>query len=112
MITLEKLSERLSLNCLCGDLDREVTGCYAGDLLSWVMSHAQYGDAWITIMSNINVVAVASLTETACVILAEGVVPDEDVLNVAREKGVTVFTDNRSTYELCCLVGQCLKADE
>lgn len=112
MITLEKLSKELSLNCLCGDLDREVTGCYAGDLLSWVMSHAQYGDVWVTIMSNLNVIAVASLTECACVILAEGVEPDADVLNVAREKGITVFSDSRSTYELCCLVGQCLNAHE
>ena len=43
---------------------------YAGDLLSWVMSHATAGDAWVTIMSNINVAAVASLTEVACVIFA------------------------------------------
>ena len=43
------------------DPDREIAGGYCGDLLSWVMGRAQQDNAWITIMSNMNVVAVASL---------------------------------------------------
>lgn len=112
MITLESIAEKIGLKLICGSLDKEVTGCYAGDLLSWVMSHAQYGDIWITIMSNINTVAVASLTECACVVLAEGVMPDNDVIKVAEEKDISLFSDSRSTYELCCLVGQYLKENE
>ena len=76
------------------------------------MGRAEAGNVWITIMSNINVVAVASLTECACVIMAEGVEPDGDVLKVAEEKGITIFSDSRSTYELCCLVGQYLSENE
>lgn len=48
--------------------DREISGVYIGDLLSWVMGRAKAGDAWITIMSNINIVAVASLADVACII--------------------------------------------
>lgn len=40
--------------------DKEITGCYIGDLLSWVMGRANSGDMWITVMSNINIVAVAT----------------------------------------------------
>ena len=112
MNDLKALSEKLGLTHICGGLDKEVSGCYAGDLLSWVMSHAQYGDVWVTIMSNINVVAVASLTECACVILAEGVKADDEVVKVATEKDITIFSDSRSTYELCCLVGQYLSENE
>lgn len=112
MIKLDALASALELDCVCGSLDKEVTGCYAGDLLSWVMSHAQYGDAWVTIMSNINVVAVASLTECACVIMAEGVTPEPDVVKVAEEKDITIFSSGRSTFELCCLIGQHLKSNE
>ena len=50
------------------ETDREITGVYIGDLLSWVMGRAQSGDAWITIMSNANIVAVAALADTACII--------------------------------------------
>ncbi len=103
---LNVLADRLSLSHICGSLDKEAAGVYAGDLLSWVMSHAQAGDVWVTIMSNINVTAVASLTEAACVILAEGVQPDAQTLQAAREKDVTLFSDPRSVYQLCC----CLEA--
>ena len=112
MRSLEGLANEIGLKHICGSLDKEICGAYAGDLLSWVMSHAQYGDVWVTIMSNINVVAVASLTECACVIMAEGVAPEADVLKVAEEKDITVFSDSRSTFELCCLVGQYLKNNE
>ncbi len=112
MIKLDALAKELDLRCVCGGLDKEVTGCYAGDLLSWVMSHAEYGHVWVTIMSNINVVAVASLTECACVIMAEGVMPEADVIKVAEEKDITLFSDSRSTFEVCCLVGQYLRDHE
>ena len=55
---------------------REVNGAYIGDLLSWVMGRAGEDNAWITIMSNSNIVAVATLADVSCIILAEGVVPD------------------------------------
>lgn len=105
---LDTLADKLSLMHICGSLDKEATNVYAGDLLSWVMSHATEGDVWITIMSNVNVAAVASLTETACVILAEGVQPDEETVQAAQEKDVTIFTDKRSAYELCCCLGALL----
>lgn len=57
---------------------RKIQYGYCGDLLSWVMGRAKSGNAWITIMNNINVVAVASLADVTCVIFAEGTdVPDD-----------------------------------
>lgn len=79
--------------------DREVTGVYIGDLLSWVMGRATSGDAWITIMSNRNIAAVATLADTACVILVEGVQPDEGVAELAEQKGINLLLSSVSTYE-------------
>lgn len=79
--------------------DREVTGVYIGDLLSWVMGRATSGDAWITIMSNRNIAAVATLADTACVILAEGVQPDEGVAELAEQKGINLLLSSVSAYE-------------
>ena len=67
----------------------EIEGCYAGDLLSWVMGNACHGCAWVTIMTNRNIMAVASLIEMACIILAEGCEPSEelrqDILNYCKK---------------------------
>ena len=64
--------------------EREVSGGYVGDLLSWVMGRAQTGNVWLTIMSNQNVAAVALMAEVSCVVLTEGVKPDEALRHIAR----------------------------
>lgn len=78
---------------------REVRGVYIGDLLSWVMGRAESDNVWITIMSNINVAAVAVLADVGCVILSEGVRPDGDMLHAAKEKGVNILLSDKTTYE-------------
>ncbi len=88
-MTVRQMTEILGLNTVCmPNPEREITGGYAGDLLSWVMGRAKSGDAWITIMSNINVVAVAALADPACIILAGGVKLDSDALAKALDMGI------------------------
>ena len=79
--------------------ERQVNGAYAGDLLSWVMGRARADSAWITIMSNLNVIAVASLADTACVILSEGVKLDAEIIAAAVEKGINVLYSELPTFE-------------
>jgi len=86
------------------DGDREVNGCYIGDLLSWVMGRAREDNAWITIMSNINVIAVASLSDVACVILSEGVTLDDEVKAVAIQKGINVLVSDKPIYETALMI--------
>ena len=78
---------------------RKVKGAYIGDLLSWVMGRANEDNAWITIMSNINVIAVASLSDVSCVILAEGVKLDDEIRNTAEQKGVNILSTELPAYE-------------
>lgn len=86
------------------DETRQVKGGYAGDLLSWVMGRAQQDEAWVTIMSNQNIVAVATLTDVSCIILSEGVVPDDGVAETAKQRGINLLGSTRATYELCCAI--------
>ena len=84
--------------------ERDISGVYIGDLLSWVMGRASANCAWITIMSNINIVAVASLSDISCIILAEGVTLADDVLNTARSKGVNILSSSLPAYETALLL--------
>lgn len=81
------------------DATREIKGVYIGDLLSWVMGRASADNVWITIMSNINVIAVASLSDVGCVLLAEGVKPDESLIKTAEEKGINLLSSELPIYE-------------
>jgi len=81
------------------DGDREIDGVYIGDLLSWVMGRAQMDNAWITIMTNVNVIAVATLADTSCVILAEGVVMPDELVETAQAKDINVLSSAEPIYE-------------
>ena len=108
-MTVANLAKESSFNTVCLPApDREIVGAYVGDLLSWVMGRAVSGDAWITIMSNINIAAVAALTDVACIILAEGVSLEESVLSVVRDKGINVLSSEKNAFELSAMVKACL----
>ena len=84
--------------------ERIVEGAYVGDLLSWVMGKADSGNVWITIMSNINIVAVSTLADVSCIVLAEDVFPDKDALETALAKGVNILKSPLSSYEIAVKV--------
>jgi serine kinase of HPr protein (carbohydrate metabolism regulator) len=101
-MTVKELSEKLELQVFyMEDEDREIDGAYCGDLLSWVMGKCPPDTAWITIMSNQNVAAVAVLCDTACTILSEGVTPDAELLERAEKQGVTLLGSGMDEYQLC-----------
>ena len=109
-MTVAELKSRLSLDAAAlPEPDREVTGGYVGDLLSWVMGRAKAGDAWITIMSNMNVAAVASLADVSCVIFSEGVMPDENVAKTAEQRGINMLCTDLTSYETAARLSELLK---
>ncbi len=89
--------------------DREIEGGYVGDLLSWVMGRVSENDAWITIMSNINIAAVASLSDVACVILAEGVTLDAEVIATANAKNINILSSDLSAFDLCIKLSELIR---
>ena len=101
-MTVKELAKTLQYQVLCmPDENREVKGGYAGDLLSWVMGRLEADHAWVTIMSNVNIVAVATLADPCCIILSEGVVPENAVIERAKEQGVNILTTSKDSFSVC-----------
>jgi len=88
------------------DPDHETDGAYAGDLLSWVMGRAGADCVWATIMTNMNVVAVASLVGTAAVVLCENCEISKDIIGVADTKSVNLFRTKLPIYEFCAALSK------
>jgi len=80
---------------------RELTvrGCYIGDLLSNVMGNAATNQIWFTVMTNINILAVAQLLELPAIILLENNQPAEGVLERANQEEIPVFLSRESAYD-------------
>lgn len=81
------------------DLAREVTGGYAGDLLSDVMANSAAGTVWITRQVHQNIVAVASLKDHAAIIIVQGNMPDAETLARAAEEGIPLLGSPEGAFE-------------
>lgn len=108
-MTVKELCEKIGASVLTpADEGREVTGCYCGDLLSWVMSRAKEGDAWLTVMGNVNAVAVAVLSDCACIILTENAPLDEAAKEKAIQQNVCFLQSHKDAYTLAAEISRLL----
>lgn len=89
-----------------GDTEKRITRPYCCDLLSIAMSKAPAGSAWVTVMGNMNTLAVASLADVACVIMAEGIRLDEAALKKAADQQITVMETDLSEFEAALKIYQ------
>lgn len=71
--------------------EREITTPFCCDLLSIAMGRAPAGCAWVTVMGNMNTLAVATLADAACIIMAEGVALDDIAMKKAKDQEITVL---------------------
>ena len=81
-------------------LEGEVTGGYAGDLLSDVLANSEKGYVWITLQIHQNIIAVASSKELSGIIIVNGRKPKEETLMRANEEKIPVMISNSLTYEV------------
>ena len=86
--------------------DFEISGGYCGDLLSWVMGRADAGQVWITIMTNINIVAVAALADVSAILVAENAEIEDSVVEMAKEQGINILKTELSAFDAALVVGK------
>lgn len=84
--------------------EREIKVPYCCDLLSIAMSRMPAGAAWVTVMGNVNTLAVAALADAACIILAEGSTLEEAVINKAKEQGITVLYTELPVFDAALMI--------
>ena len=105
-----KVSELIALSgakALTGEFeDREIACGYTCDLLSHVMGKGQADMAWITVQTHMNVIAVASLLDFACVIIPENLPVEAPIIAKAQEEGIIVLSSGKTAYELAALLSE------
>lgn len=70
---------------------RGAAGGYCGDFLSFVMQRAPENSVWFTVMTNVNVAAVASLTGVAAVVVCESSKCDAQLIEKIKNTDVALF---------------------
>lgn len=106
-MTVEKLLENESITLVNGaELSREIKKIYCCDLLSIVMGRAPADCAWVTVMGNLNAVAVAVLADMSCIVLAEGINADEVTLTKAKEQNVNIIKTALPVFDAALLINK------
>jgi hypothetical protein len=100
---LQSIIAALDLKILTEERDfraLEIQSGYMSDLLSCVMTGAKAQSVWVTLIANINIVAVASLLEIAAIIITEDAQPDEATIEKANMEEVVLLSSSASNFEV------------
>jgi serine kinase of HPr protein (carbohydrate metabolism regulator) len=99
---IRDIVKTLGLKVISGEefLEREVTGGYAGDLLSDVLANSKKGNIWVTLQIHQNIIAVAISKELSGIIIVNGRKPENETLKRAKEEKIPVMISNLLTYEV------------
>jgi serine kinase of HPr protein (carbohydrate metabolism regulator) len=100
-VTVKDIVKELDLKVVTGEtfLERQVSGGIVGDLLSVIMAKAKEDNVWVTIQGHVNVVAIAVLTNLACIIVTEGFEIEQEAIEKAKEEEVILLSSTASSYE-------------
>jgi hypothetical protein len=100
---LDKIIKDLDLKVLTSPVDLttvDVECGYCSDLLSCVMTGADPGAVWITLMAHGNIIAVAALLDISAIIITEDAQPEEETIKLAEEKGVTLLSSPNDNFHV------------
>jgi len=102
-MNLNEIIQNLNLKVLTNSKDFStinVKSGYCSDLLSCVMTGAEPEGLWITLMSHSNIVAVAALLDLAAIIITEDAQPDQQTIDKANEKDITMLSSADPNFEI------------
>ena len=89
------------------DLERKITTPFCCDLLSVAMGKAPAGCVWVTVMGNMNTLAVATLADAACIVLA-----DETAKKKAEQQDITVLATELPVFDAALWIWQQMQGGE
>jgi hypothetical protein len=101
-MTVKEMTERAELEVIAGGdcLHTEVTGGYAGDLISAVMANAEEGNVWVTWHVHPNTVAAAVVAKLAAIIVVCGRQPEQETVEKAGQEDIAILGSPLPAFEI------------
>lgn len=100
---LSEVRDILNAEVLCGQelLDTEVLSACGSDFMSDVLAYVKNQAVLLTGMVNPQVVRTADMMDMKCIVFVRGKRPDEEMLELARERGMVVMASALPMYPAC-----------
>lgn len=102
-MTIADMVSVLNARVLCGEhrLDRQVQSAFCSDLMSDVLAFVNEKTVLITGIINPQVIRTAEMLDIRCLIFVRGKTPSEDVMEQAKELGITILATGDSAFATC-----------
>lgn len=112
-MTVKEFADKFGFKIISGSesLKREITCGYCCDLLSLVMGRAPADSVWLTVMGNMNAVAVASLADISAILLCEGVAMDDEGRKKAESEDICVLSSQQPVFEVACKISEIFNSE-
>jgi len=100
---LRDVKELLDAKVYCGEeyLDREVNSACGADLMSDVLAFVKQEGLLLTGLLNPQIVRTAEMMDMCAIVVLRGKSPDEQIVQLAEEKGIVLMTTERHMYTAC-----------
>ena len=100
---LSEVRDILNAEVLCGQelLDTEVLSACGSDFMSDVLAYVKNQAVLLTGMVNPQVVRTADMMDIKCIVFVRGKRPDEEMLELVRERGMVVMASALPMYPAC-----------
>ncbi len=100
---LTEVRDVLAAEVLCGEdaLTQEVRSACGSDFMSDVLAYVKDQGVLLTGLVNPQVIRTADMMDMKCVVFVRGKRPDEEVVALARDRGIVVMTSRERMYPAC-----------
>ena len=95
-----KAAELLGLKVFSsGRIDAEIKSVYCCDIPSICLSKLAQNSAWVTVLGNLNSVAVAFSAGASCIVLPYGIAPiDKKTVDSAKAHGIWILGSDKDIF--------------
>ncbi len=102
-MTIAQAAAALGAIPVCGEenMDKPVNSACGADLMSDVLTFAKDGSLLLTGMVNQHVIRTAEMLDVVCIAFVRGKKPTEDIIDLAKQTGVTLLCCDLTLYEAC-----------
>ena len=99
-MTIQELTDKLSLKSLSKFEDRDINGVFVSDMISDVMASAKSGNLWLTIQTHKSIVPAANLVDVSAVIITGDKEVPKETVDLASKFNIAILTSEFPTFEV------------
>ena len=90
--------------CCEDKINEHVYSACGSDMMSDVLAYVKDQAVLLTGLVNSQVIRTAEMMDMVCVVFVRSKLPNDEMIELARESGIVVITTNKRMYEACGLL--------